>query len=310
MPVDLYVGGVEHAVLHLLYARFWHKVLYDLKLVSTKEPFQSLRNQGIIVARSYQDANNLYVEPEKVREKDGEYFHQETGEKLKSQIEKMSKSKLNGVTPDDVIEEFGADALRLYEMFMGPLEKEKVWNTDAVSGCRRLLQRFYDLANSDRVTDEESEEATKLGMRLVKAVKTAIETMQFNTGIAKMMEFMNDFSELPTYPKTVIGWFSQCLMPFAPHIASEVFETLGFKEDINTKPYPEIIESYLIDATATYVVQVNGKLRGRFDLPRDKSESEILEIAKNNPLISKHLDGKEIVKVVFVPNKLLNMVTK
>jgi len=310
MPVDLYVGGVEHAVLHLLYARFWHKVLYDLKLVSTKEPFQSLRNQGIIVARSYQDANNLYVEPEKVREKEGEYFHTETGEKLKSQIEKMSKSKLNGVTPDDVIEEFGADALRLYEMFMGPLEKEKVWNTDAVSGCRRLLQRFYDLANSDRVTEDENEEATKLGMRLVKAVKTAIETMQFNTGIAKMMEFMNDFSELPSYPKTVIGWFSQVLQPFAPHIASEVYEMLGFKDDINTKPYPEIIESYLIDATATYVVQVNGKLRGRFDLPRDKSESEILEIAKENPLIAKHLDGKEIVKVVFVPNKLLNMVTK
>lgn len=309
MPVDLYVGGVEHAVLHLLYARFWHKVLYDLGLVSTKEPFQSLRNQGIIVARSFQDSHNNYVVPEDVKEKDGQYFHRASGEPLKSQVEKMSKSKLNGVTPDDIIEEFGADSLRLYEMFMGPLEKEKVWNTDAVSGCRRFLQRFYDLSESDKLTDEGSEEATRLGMRLVKAVTLGVETLQFNTAIAKMMEFINDFTELAAYPRGVVGWLSQCLMPFAPHVASEVFEKMGFTDDINRKPYPEIDESYLIDKTATYVVQVNGKLRGRFDLPRDRSEGEILDLAKNNPLVSKHLDGKNVVKVVFVPNKLLNIVT-
>lgn len=309
MPVDLYVGGVEHAVLHLLYARFWHKVLYDLKLVSTKEPFHQLRNQGIITARSFQDSHNNYIPPEEVKEKEGSFFHRQTGEKLKTQIEKMSKSKLNGVTPDDIIEEFGADSLRLYEMFMGPLEKEKVWNTDAVSGCRRFLQRFHDMAMSERLTDEDSDEATKLGMRLVKAVTKDVETLQFNTAIAKMMEFINEFTELSKYPKKVIAWAAQCLMPFAPHLASEVFEKLGIKDDINTKSYPAIDESYLIDKTATYVVQVDGKLRGRFDLPRDRSEGEILELAKKHPLVSKHLDGKSVIKVVFVPNRLLNIVT-
>ena len=163
MPVDLYVGGAEHAVLHLLYSRFWHKVLYDCGLVSTLEPFQSLRNQGMILARSYQNVQGAYVEPNDVVEKEGRYFHRTTGEELRSQIDKMSKSKLNGITPDDIIEEFGADALRLYEMFMGPLEKEKIWNTDAVNGCRRFLSRFYELAVSEKLTDEENEEAVKIG---------------------------------------------------------------------------------------------------------------------------------------------------
>lgn len=310
LPVDLYVGGVEHAVLHLLYARFWHKVLYDLNLVSTKEPFRSLRNQGLIVARSYQDENNLYVEPGDVVEKGGKYFHKKTGEPLKSQVEKMSKSKLNGVTPDDIIEEFGADALRLYEMFMGPLEKEKVWNTDAVSGCRRFIQRFYDLSQSELLTDEETEEASRLAFRMVHSVTKDIEALQFNTAISTMMEFINDFTKLPKYPRSAVGYLAQCLQPFAPHIASEVWELLGYAEDINTKPYPVIEEKYLVDKTATYVVQVNGKLRGRFELPKDRLESEILDLAKENPLVSKHLDGKNIVKVVFVPNKLLNIVTE
>lgn len=310
LPVDLYVGGVEHAVLHLLYARFWHKVLYDLKLVSTKEPFLSLRNQGLIVARSYQDENNLYVEPADVVEKGGKYFHKATGQPLKSQVEKMSKSKLNGVTPDDIIEEFGADALRLYEMFMGPLEKEKVWNTDAVSGCRRFLQRVYDLSDSELLTDEDSEEASKLSHRLVRSVTKDIEALQFNTAISTMMEFINDFTKLPSYPKSAVGCLAQCLQPFAPHIAAEVWERLKFEGDLNTKSYPVVEERYLVDATATYVVQVNGKLRGRFELPKDREESEILTLAKENPLVSKHLDGKTIVKVVFVPNKLLNIVTE
>ncbi|CRX39491.1 leucine--tRNA ligase [Estrella lausannensis] len=310
LPVDLYVGGVEHAVLHLLYARFWHKVLYDLKLVSTKEPFQSLRNQGLIVARSFQDENNLYVEPADVVEKGGKYFHKVTGQSLKSQVEKMSKSKLNGITPDDIIEEFGADALRLYEMFMGPLEKEKVWNTDAVSGCRRFLQRFYDLSDSELLQDEDTEEANKLAHRLVRSVTKDIEALQFNTAISTMMEFINDFTKLPKHPKSAVGCLAQCLQPFAPHMAAEVWERLKLEGDINTKPYPEVDEKYLVDATATYVVQVNGKLRGRFELPKDREEKEILALAKENPLVSKHLDGKMILKVVFVPNKLLNIVTE
>ena len=310
LPVDMYVGGVEHAVLHLLYARFWHKVLFDCGLVSTIEPFKTLRNQGLIMARSYQKNTGGYVEPEEVVEKGGKYYHKQTGEELKSQVEKMSKSKLNGVTPDDVIEEFGADSLRLYEMFMGPLEKEKVWNTDAVTGCRRFLSRFYDLAVSDKVTDEDSEEGLKLGHRLVHAVTHDVEAMQFNTAIAKMMEFINEFSKLPAYPRSVLRMATQALMPFAPHMAEDVWNILGFKESLSFVPYPKVDEKYLEDATITYVVQVNGKLRGRFELPKNLTQDEILDAARKHHIISKMLDGAEVHKVIFVPNKLLNLVLK
>ena len=308
MGVDLYVGGVEHAVLHLMYSRFWHKVLYDCGLVSGLEPFKSLRNQGIIVARSYLDPQNAYVAPEDVVEKGGKYFHKTTHEELKSQIDKMSKSKLNGVSPDEIIEDFGADALRMYEMFMGPLEKEKIWNTEAVTGCKRFLTRFYDMIISPKVSTQESEEASKLGHRLVHAVTKDIEVLQFNTAIAKMMEFMNEFTKLESYPKDVLMMATQCLMPFAPHLAEEAWEILGVKESLSTYPYPKVNEKYLEDATIIYVVQVNGKLRGKFELPKDQPQEVVLQSAKSNPLIMKHLDGQEIEKVIFVPNKLLNLV--
>ncbi|MBA3721763.1 MAG: leucine--tRNA ligase [Parachlamydiaceae bacterium] len=308
LPVDMYVGGVEHAVLHLLYARFWHKVLYDCGYVHTLEPFQTLRNQGLITSRSYQNSSKLYVEPEFAMEKNGKYFDRRTDEELTSQIEKMSKSKLNGVTPDEVVDEFGADSLRLYEMFMGPLEKEKVWNTDAVSGCSRFLNRFYDAGFSDKITDEVSEEALKLGHRLVFGVEKDIESMQFNTAIAKMMEFLNEFSKLPKYPRVVMKWATQAIAPFAPHIAEEVWSHLGFKESLSYASFPIAEEKYLEDETITYVVQVNGKVRGRFELPKDQDQAGILEAAKKNPNIVKFLDGCEIQRVVFVPNKLLNLV--
>lgn len=308
MSVDLYVGGVEHAVLHLLYARFWHKVLFDCGLVSTLEPFQMLRNQGMILARSYQNSHNLYVPPEEVIEKNGKYFHRTTGEQLHSQIDKMSKSKLNGVTPDDIIQEFGADSLRLYEMFMGPLEKEKVWNTEAVSGCSRFLSRFYDMAISDKISDNESPEALKLGHRLVHGVTHDIEAMQFNTAIAKMMEFMNEFTKLPAYPRSVVKMATQVLMPFAPHVAEEVWEILGCTASLSHTPYPKVDMKYLEDDTITYVVQVNGKLRGRFELPKNQTEDVVLEAAKAHPQIAKYLDGATLNKVIFVPNKILNLV--
>lgn len=310
MSVDLYVGGVEHAVLHLLYSRFWHKVLFDAGLVSTPEPFQTLRNQGIIVARSYQNSQNHYVAPEDVLEKNGKYFHKETGEELRSQIDKMSKSKLNGVSPDEVIEEFGADSLRLYEMFMGPLEKEKIWNSDAVTGCRRFLDRFYDMAQSDKVTEEETEEALKLGHRLVHGVGKDLDSLQFNTAIAKLMEFMNDFTKLPKYPRSVIKMAAQALSSLAPHMAEEVWELLGERGSITYVPFPKTDEKYLQDATVTYVVQVNGKVRGRFDLAKDQTQDNILNEAREHPGITKYIDGHEVDKVIFVPNKLLNIVLK
>ncbi len=309
MPIDMYVGGVEHAVLHLLYARFWHKVFYDCELVSTREPFQTLRNQGLVTARAYKLPQGRYVAAEEVQEKEGAYYQFGTDQLLESQIEKMSKSKLNGVTPDEMIEEYGADALRLYEMFMAPFDKEKLWNSDAANGCRRFLNRFYEMIFSDKVSDEESEEALKLGHRLVHGVEKDIDNLQFNTAIAKMMEFMNAFTPLKAYPKTVLKMVTQVLYPFAPHIAEEAWEHLGEDESLTHIPFPKVDTTYLMDTSTTYVVQINGKMRGKWELPIDKSQEEILILAKAEPKIAKYLEG-EIKKVVFIPNKLLNIVVK
>ncbi|MBA2368295.1 MAG: leucine--tRNA ligase [Candidatus Protochlamydia sp.] len=309
LPVDLYIGGVEHAVLHLLYARFWHKVLFDCGYVHTLEPFQTLRNQGLIVARSYQNPKTCtYVEPEHVHEKEGKFYDRRNGEELVSQVDKMSKSKLNGVSPDDIIKEYGADSLRLYEMFMGPLDKEKIWNTDAVSGCRRFLNRFYEMAFSEKVSNEISEEALKLGHRLVYGVTKDVEALQFNTAIAKMMEFMNDFTKLPFYPRAVVKMAVQALAPFAPHLAEEAWEQLECEESLSYTPLPVVEEKYLQDDIITYVVQINGKLRGRFDFPKNQTEAFILDSAKRHPHISQFIEGKEVHKVIFVPNKILNIV--
>jgi leucyl-tRNA synthetase len=308
LPVDLYVGGVEHAVLHLLYARFWHKVLYDCGYVHTLEPFQTLRNQGLIVAPSYQNHQHQYIEPENVEKKENKWIDKRSGEEVVCQIDKMSKSKLNGVSPDEMIKEYGADALRLYEMFMGPLDKEKVWNSDAVSGCRRFLNRFYEMSFSDKVSNEASEEGLKLGHRLMAGVIKDIEQLQFNTAIAKMMEFMNEFTKLPFYPRSVVMMATQLLAPFAPHLAEEVWEQLASEEALSYTPFPLLKDEYLEDQQVTYVVQINGKLRARIDLPRDQKEEEILELAKVHPNVVPYLEGKQINKVIFVPNKLLNLV--
>ncbi len=309
MPVDLYVGGIEHAVLHLLYARFWHKVLFDCGLVHTSEPFMTLRNQGLVTARSYKMTRGGYLHSDDVAEKNGHFFSKESGEELFVQMEKMSKSKLNGVSPDEIIEEFGADSLRLYEMFMGPFEREKVWNTDAVNGCRRFLNRFYDTVYSNKVSDASNLEALKLTHRLVDTVTKDIENLQFNTAIARMMEYLNALIPLDQYPRDCLKMAVQMLYPFAPHIAEELWEELGEKQSLITAPIPAVDSQYLVDETAVYIVQVNGKLRGRFELPRDKTEEELMDLVRKKPEMGKHLTG-EIIKTIFVPNKLLNIVLK
>ncbi|MCH9626008.1 MAG: Leucine--tRNA ligase [Chlamydiales bacterium] len=307
MPVDLYVGGAEHAVLHLLYARFWHKVLYDCGLVGTSEPFKRLLNQGLIVARAYQKQSGQYVSPDQVVEKDGKYFHWESHEELRSQVEKMSKSKLNGVSPDEIIEEFGADALRLYSMFMGPIDREKVWSTDNIQGCRRFLNRFYEMATSEKLSTEPSEDAFCLAHKLVKGVTEDIEKLLFNTAIAKMMEFVNDFTKLDKYPKEAVKMAVQALAPFAPHMAEELWVFLGEQSSVSHASWPKALEKYLIEESVTYVVQVNGKVRARYTLPKGLSQEELVEKAHADTQLSKYLVG-EIKKVIFVPNKLLNLV--
>lgn len=307
MPVDLYVGGVEHAVLHLLYSRFWHKVLYDCDLVSTKEPFSTLRNQGLVTAKAYKLDKGGYISESEVIEKQGKLFDKE-GQEVKCTIEKMSKSKLNGVSPDEIIEEYGADTLRLYEMFMSPFDKEKLWNNEAISGCRRFLNRFYDLVMSDKVCEEATEEALKLGHKLVHVVKQDIENMSFNTAIAKMMEFMNDFSPLERYPRSVLFMAIKVLYPFAPHFSEECNVLLGGEPSLSNQPLPEVNSRYLIEEAVTYVVQVNGKVRGRLDLAKDLDKSDIILQAKDLDNVRKYLEGKKILKEIFIPKKLLNIV--
>lgn len=224
---------------------------------------------------------------------------------LFAQVEKMSKSKLNGVSPDEVLEEFGADALRLYAMFMGPIEKEKLWNTDGVSGCRRFLNRFYDMAQ--RAQDGTSEEALRLGHRLVQGVTDDLEKMLFNTAISKLMEFVNEMLKLERIPKEVVKMGVQVLAPLAPHMAEELWEQLGEAPSVSEAPWPQADPAYLTADTVTYVVQVNGKVRGRFELPKDQEKEAIVSLAKEDPGIAKHLTG-EVRKVIFVPNKLLNFV--
>ena len=307
MSVDLYVGGAEHAVLHLLYARFWHKVLFDCGLVSTLEPFQRLVNQGLITARSYQMESGLYVSPEEAVERDGKYVHWETGEELRSHIDKMSKSKFNGISPDGVIEEYGADALRMYALFMGPIEKEKVWNIEGVSGCRRFLNRFYDMALSDKVKDQDTPEGLKLAHKLVWGVSEDMEKLLLNTTISKLMEFLNDFTKLSIYPKKAVKMAVQMLAPLAPHMAEELWEHLGEKNSVTHAPWPSYDPSYLVEENVLYVVQINGKVRGRYTLPKDANQELVLETARADPALEKYLQGS-IQKIVFVPGKILNLV--
>jgi leucyl-tRNA synthetase len=307
MPVDMYVGGVEHAVLHLLYARFWHKVLYDIGAVSTLEPFQTLRNQGLVTAKAYKKKTGGYVAPDNVTDKDGHYFDSQTKEEVTCLVEKMSKSKLNGVTPDEMIEEYGADTLRLYEMFMGPFDQEKIWNSEAVHGCHRFLKRFFDLVFSDKIIEDNTEEGMKLAHRLIHGVEKDIQAMQYNTAIAKMMEFINAFSPLSVYPKNGLKMAVQALYPFAPHFAEEAWAHLGGKTTLTYEPFPQVDPKYLEDTTAVYVVQVNGKVRGKYELPKDKTQDELLAYAQEQPHIANYL-APGIKKVIYVPNKLINIV--
>lgn len=301
MPVDLYIGGVEHAVLHLLYARFWHKVLYDAGLVSTKEPFMTLRNQGLVISKAYKLESGGYV-----AEADLDKMQ---GKKVIELVEKMSKSKQNGVSPDEMIEEYGADALRLYELFMAPFNQEKLWQTDAVNGCRRFLNRVFDMVTSEKVNECEDKMANRLIHRLIKQVEEDFNALAFNTAIAKMMEFLNAFTALPVYPKACVKQFVQLLYPLAPHFGEECWQMLGGKKTISYEPFPVYNETYLQEDEVTIVFQVKGKLRGKAVFPKGVTQEEVLQYAENDPNVKRFITTP-IEKVIFVPDKLLNLVTQ
>jgi leucyl-tRNA synthetase len=308
MNVDLYVGGAEHAVLHLLYARFWHKVLYDLGLVSTKEPFKKLRHQGTVLARTYFDKSLKYYPFSEVELTNGEPYLKSTGEKLSSEISKMAKSMLNGINPDDVIKRYGADTLRMYEMFMGDFEQSKPWDPRAIEGCNRFLRRLLRIVDDfDEAKAPSGDPHIRMRHRVVKQVSIDLDRMQFNTAIARMMEYVNELVSRGAAREDLVT-LVRLLSPFAPHFADEAWERLGNKGFVLDESWPAYDELLTIDDTVAIVVQINGKLRAQFSAPADSSMQQLEAEARANEKIKNCLDGKIVRKVVVVPKKLVNFV--
>ncbi|MCZ6726495.1 MAG: leucine--tRNA ligase [Acidobacteria bacterium] len=316
MPVDLYIGGVEHAVLHLLYARFWHKVLYDCGLVSTVEPFQKLFNQGMILAYSYQDTQGKYYHPDEVEERGDKLFAGAV--EVSTQIEKMSKSKLNVVSPDDVISEHGADAMRLYELFMGPLEQQKPWQTTGVEGVYRFLQRTWRLIVDEhdgklapKLTDAPAAsepELEKVLHKTIKKVQQDTETLQMNTAISQMMIFVNEATQAKTLPREIASAFLRVLAPYAPHLAEELWSRLGMENLIAHAEWPAYDEALCVDDTITIVVQVNGKKRDELSVPKDADRATLEQLALASEKAGRFLEGREPRRVIVVPGRLVNIV--
>lgn len=281
LPVDIYIGGAEHAVLHLLYARFWHKFLYDIGVVPTKEPFQKLYNQGMILGE-----NN----------------------------EKMSKSRGNVVNPDDVVAKYGADTLRLYEMFMGPLDASIAWNENGLEGSRKFLDRVWRLIVDeegkmrDRITTINDGRLTKVYHQTVKKVTEDMANLHFNTAISQLMVFVNEANKVDALPYEYVEGFVQLLAPIAPHIGEELWQILGNEESLTYVPWPTYDEAALVEDEVEVVFQVNGKLRGKQNVARGLSKEELEQIAMNHEAVKEFIEGKTVRKVIAVPDKLVNIV--
>ena len=316
MPVHLYVGGAEHAVLHLLYARFWHKVLYDLGLVHTKEPFKRLINQGMITSFAYQRKNKTLVPSDEVVQKGEDVFIEKaTGEKLERVIAKMSKSLKNVINPDEMIAQYGADSCRMYEMFMGPLDMSKPWNTQGLIGIFRFLEKIWALSEkeiypcpmNDTGTPDHAE-ITKLVNKTVKKVTEDTEALSFNTAISQMMIFVNALHKYEKLPRFAWETFVKLLSPYAPHLAEELWERLGYSDSIAYQAWPMFVEKFCIDSTRTIVVQVNGKIRDKFEAALDAPKQELEKQALETEGAQRFLGGAQPKKIITVPNKLVNIV--
>ncbi len=319
MPVDLYIGGAEHAVLHLLYARFWHKVLYDLGLVSTKEPFQRLVNQGMITSFAFQRKNKTLVPTDEVEQKeDGKYYEKATGEELEQIVAKMSKSLKNVVNPDDEIKAYGADSVRMYEMFMGPLTMSKPWSTQGIVGIHRFLEKVWavsekpmnDIDISGKLEDKALISARKTFAQTIKKVTDDTATLNFNTAISQMMIFINEISKLPEIPKAMWSDFVKVLSPYAPHLGEELWQKLGNSNTIAYESWPVFSEDFAKDDSKTIVVMVNGKKRDTFEAPVDTDQETLKKMAFDREAVKKFTDGHEIVKTIVVPNKIVTIVVK
>ncbi|MBM0234381.1 leucine--tRNA ligase [Micromonospora sp. STR1_7] len=307
---DLYVGGAEHAVLHLLYARFWHKVLYDLGHVSSFEPFRKLFNQGMIQAYAYTDSRGSYVQAEEVVERDGAYYLGDLV--VNREYGKMGKSLKNVVTPDDMCAAYGADTFRVYEMSMGPLEVSRPWETRAVVGAYRFLQRVWravvdEQTGALRVSDGPADEATRrLLHKVIHGVRGDMDGIRFNTAIAKLIELTNGLTRLSATPREVAEPLVLMVAPFAPHIAEELWRRLGHDTSLTYVDFPTADPALLVADTVTYPVQVNGKVRGRVEVPADASEETVRAAALD--AVAAVLAGKEPRKVIVVPNRLVSVV--
>ena len=319
MPVDLYIGGAEHAVLHLLYARFWHKVLYDCGVVSTKEPFQRLINQGMITSFAFQRKDKTLVPVDEVEQNaDGKYIEKATGAELEQIVAKMSKSLKNVVNPDDEIKAYGADSVRMYEMFMGPLTMSKPWSTQGIVGIHRFLEKVWsvsekpmsDIDITGKLQDKALISARKTFAQTIKKVTEDTATLNFNTAISQMMIFINEISKLPEVPKAMWSDFVKVLSPYAPHLGEELWEKLGNKDTIAYVQWPTFNDDFTKDDTKEIVVMVNGKLRDKFEAAPGTADDTLKATAFELPGIKKFTDGHEVVKCIVVKDKLVNIVIK
>ncbi|MCF0097055.1 leucine--tRNA ligase [Micromonospora sp. MH99] len=307
---DLYVGGAEHAVLHLLYARFWHKVLFDLGHVSSFEPFRKLFNQGMIQAYAYTDSRGSYVQAEDVVERDGAYYLGDLT--VNREYGKMGKSLKNVVTPDDICAAYGADTFRVYEMSMGPLEVSRPWETRAVVGSYRFLQRVWraivdEQTGAVRVTDDPADDATRrLLHKVIDGVRGDMDGIRFNTAIAKLIELTNGLTRLSTTPREVAEPLVLMVAPFAPHVTEELWRKLGHDTSLTYADFPTADPALLVAETVTYPVQVNGKVRGRIEVPADAAEETVRATALD--AVAASLAGREPRKVIVVPGRLVSIV--
>ena len=322
--VDLYIGGVEHAVLHLLYARFWHKVLYDLGHVSTKEPFGRLFNQGYIQAYAYRDERGIAVDVSEVVNQNGrpamdvqdqqgqQYFYK--GEPVTQEYGKMGKSLKNAVSPDEINEEYGCDTLRLYEMYMGPLEASKPWNTRDIVGVNRFLRRvwrnFVDADTDALLVSDEAPTDDQMRMlhKTIERMTTDMERLSFNTSIAALIECLSEWLALDRIPRALAEPFVLMLAPLAPHMAEELWQRLGHTSSLAYEPWPVAEERWLVQDTIELVVQVNGKVRGSIQVPADADKDTIIAAAREDGNVARHLNGVTIRREIYVPGRLVNIV--
>jgi leucyl-tRNA synthetase len=318
MPVDLYVGGAEHAVLHLLYSRFWHKVLFDRGYVSTMEPFQRLVNQGMILSVTYRTSEGRIIPHTQISFEEGRALHAETGEELTGETEKMSKSRGNAIPVDVPLKRYGADTTRLYEMFMGPLETTKPWSMQGVEGISRFLNRSWRMIVDESVdgtqlsakitSDAPDEEQQRVMHKTIQAVTEDMEHLSFNTAISRLMEFVNYFTGQNARPRICMEAFVLMLAPMAPHICEELWQALGHRESLAYASWPGFELQYTQDKTVEIPVQINGRLRGKISAAVEATNSELEQAARADSKVQKYLEGLTIRKVIIVPNKLVNIV--